>query len=249
MINSIKDYLEQKLNYLYFEKGKTTLINYYEREKELIMLSKLSVKHLAASDCYIVYKYNNKELKFRKLNCKKDSTYTTFNLNINKLLLSIIEKDYLVNNSDNLAMNIYKLLNELTQELKNTSNIFDVFFEEEKEENHDIKEMLRISNIKEYISDLTDPQKYRFDILSDELSKKEFYERYIRNMINKIEYLGIFYPCQFKHNFFANKYYEMDLSPIMLAPETFVQLAGVNPYSQPKSIRTLSRRSFVQNGL
>ena len=71
MINSIKDYLEQKLNYLYFEKGKTTLINYYEREKELIMLSKLSVKHLAASDCYIVYKYNNKELKFRKLNCKK----------------------------------------------------------------------------------------------------------------------------------------------------------------------------------
>ena len=35
----------------------------------------------------------------------------------------------------------------------------------------------------------------------------------------------------------------------MLAPETFVQLAGVNPYSQPKSIRTLSRRNFVQNGL
>ena len=35
----------------------------------------------------------------------------------------------------------------------------------------------------------------------------------------------------------------------LLAPETFVQLAGVNPYSQPKSIRTLSRRNFVQNGL
>lgn len=35
----------------------------------------------------------------------------------------------------------------------------------------------------------------------------------------------------------------------VLAPETFVQLAGVNPYSQPKSIRTLSRRNFVQNGL
>ena len=32
-------------------------------------------------------------------------------------------------------------------------------------------------------------------------------------------------------------------------PETFVQLAGVNPYSQPKSIRTLSRRSFVQNDI
>ena len=35
----------------------------------------------------------------------------------------------------------------------------------------------------------------------------------------------------------------------LLAPETFVQLAGVNPYSQPKSIRTLSRRSFVQNDI
>lgn len=35
----------------------------------------------------------------------------------------------------------------------------------------------------------------------------------------------------------------------MLAPGTFVQLAGVNPYSQPKSIRTLSRRSFVQNDI
>lgn len=40
-----------------------------------------------------------------------------------------------------------------------------------------------------------------------------------------------------------------DLNNKVLAPETFVQLAGVNPYSQPKSIRTLSRRNFVQNGL
>lgn len=50
-----------------------------------------------------------------------------------------------------------------------------------------------------------------------------------------------------------NKKYEgttlLLLNDIVLAPETFVQLAGVNPYSQPKSIRTLSRRSFVQNGL
>jgi hypothetical protein len=35
----------------------------------------------------------------------------------------------------------------------------------------------------------------------------------------------------------------------MLAPETFVQLAGANPYSQPKSIRTLSRMNFVQNDI
>ena len=40
-----------------------------------------------------------------------------------------------------------------------------------------------------------------------------------------------------------------NFSLLLLAPETFVQLAGLNPYSQPKSIRTLSRRSFVQNGL
>ena len=47
---------------------------------------------------------------------------------------------------------------------------------------------------------------------------------------------------------YKNLKYEQEYQ-IMLAPETFVQLAGVNPYSQPKSIRTLSRRSFVQNGL
>ena len=47
---------------------------------------------------------------------------------------------------------------------------------------------------------------------------------------------------------FSNEEYKL-VYILVLAPETFVQLAGVNPYSQPKSIRTLSRRNFVQNGL
>lgn len=217
MVNMIKEYLEQKINYLYFEKSRRGSLDLKKMQTELAMHSRLSTKDLAASDCYILYKHNSKELKFKKLNHKKNSTYKTFNLYINKLLHEIAEKHSL-NTSDNLNMDIYILLNELTQELKNTSNLFDILFDEKDEKEYDdIKELIKTSNIKEYISDLKNPQKYKFDILSDELNKKEFYERYIRNiknMINNIEYFGVFYPCQFKHDFFANEYYEIDLSPI-----------------------------------
>jgi hypothetical protein len=213
----IKKYLEQKINYLYFEKGRIESLDLKKMQTELAMHSRLSTKDLAASDCYILYKHNSKKLKFKKLNHKKNSTYKTFNLYVNKLLHEIGEKHSL-NTSDNLNMDIYILLNELTQELKNTSNLFDILFDEKNEKEYDdIKKIIKISNIKEYISDLKNPQEYKFDILSDKLNKKEFYERYIRNiknMINNIEYFGVFYPCQFKHDFFANKYYEIDISPI-----------------------------------
>lgn len=64
---------------------------------------------------------------------------------------------------------------------------------------------------------------------------------YAQRMIGNMYYLGQYVQKDFQE---AIKWYER-----VHTPETFVQLAGVNPYSQPKSIRTLSRRSFVQNDI
>lgn len=228
MINLVKKYLEEKINYIYFEKGKTSLSEVQKQLTDLAMNSRLSSKDLSASDCYILYQYNTNKLEYKKLTHKKNSTYNTFNLNINKLLLSITEKDKICNDNYNLNIAIYLLINDLSQELTNPTNIFDLFFDKDVKNNsskkeymnskcNELEQILKASNIKEFITDLENPQKYKFDIISDASNRKEFAEEYIRslkNKINKIEYFAIFYPCEFKHDFFAKKYYEVEISPI-----------------------------------
>jgi hypothetical protein len=58
--------------------------------------------------------------------------------------------------------------------------------------------------------------------------------------------------CSLEHLKLDMEYRKINLPKLfllLLAPVTFVHLAGLNPYSQPKCIRTPSRKSFVQNGL
>ena len=237
MIDLVKRYLENKVNYIYFEKEKILVSDIHKQLSNLAMQSKLATKDLSASDCYIIYKYAANKIKFKKLIHKKNSTYKTFNSNINKLLLSIVEKDNVSNNNYDLNMAIYLLLNALSQELINQSDIFDLFFDEKSEKDNltseknrdnssekdnreeypELNKILKISDISTHISDLKNPEKYKFDIISNTTCREEFAEEYIRqirNEITKIEYFAIFYPCEFKHDFFANKYYEVEISPI-----------------------------------
>lgn len=209
MKNNIIDWLKTKRNYCYYGIN-DSLISYEEKFADMLFFSKVSIKDLCATECYIIEKSKDSIKIIPEIPSHHKYNFENFNVNrneyvYNKVLMNEILKNYKAEDTLQNRVNIFRLCKELKDSYKRKNKFISskncLSFQElfyTKKENY----MYLIEDIKESIIN------HNFDYINFELSYIDKIKSENRGLLE----IGIYYPFVFNHNIFENKYYPFEIN-------------------------------------
>ncbi|MFA6742508.1 MAG: hypothetical protein WC149_06965 [Arcobacteraceae bacterium] len=202
MEEHILNWLKNKLNYIYYDVESDTMNKFNQRLNHNLFLSKVSISDLEASSCYFVQK-KYEVIDFKMYNpTHYKNNFLNFNLKFREYLFDFstildAEKNISFSGNDKMYIELlWRVLNE---------NSYDGKIVPINDDMIKVKKTLKQFLDCDFWSIIQNNEFYIDDFRLRELDS-------IKKIIRSTKEIGIFYPFEFEHDVFENKYYLFEIN-------------------------------------